>query len=94
MKTLLTSLLLLASSSVFAVNAGDIQAGYAELNRACGNASGRSVSKECIAASQRVQANSDQLNREIYSGMQKRDEERRRVQQEEIWREQVRRGYR
>ncbi|WP_153145307.1 hypothetical protein [Dechloromonas sp. H13] len=95
MKTLLVGVLSLQFvSCVYAVTSEEIQAGYAELNRACGQFKGRSVSHECIAAGQRVQSNADRQDREIYNSMQQRNEERRRIQQEELWREQVRRGYR
>lgn len=98
MKEVVMTMLLLASCNAFAVNENDIRAGYAELNRACSqpraNNYGSQASRECIAAGRTVDENSRQLNSQIVDGMVKRDQERQRIQQEEAWREQVRRGYR
>lgn len=91
-------LAVLAASPCFAVSAAEIQAGNAEMNRACSQAGasqpGTSASRECAAAYQRSDANSRQLMREIQSSMEQQQQRRQTIQQEEIWREQVRRGYR
>lgn len=98
MKRIVMAGLLLASCNAFAINENDIRAGYAEMNRACtqprASTYGTKESRECSAAGQAVQNNSDQLNRQIADNMVKRDQERQRIQQEEMWREQVRRGSR
>lgn len=98
MKKMMFGLLCVFSAHVFAVTAADIQAANAEMNRACSqpnsNRTGSSEQKACWAAVQRTQANSDQLMRQIYGGMEQREQDRQRIQQEEIWREQIRRGNR
>ncbi len=95
MKKLLMTGLLVASCSAFAVSNSEIQAGYAEMNRACGSSnSGSPASRECVAAGRVVDQNSRQLMNDMAQSMAKRDQDRQRIQQEEMWREQVRRGYR
>ena len=98
MKRIVMAGLLLASCNAFAINENDIRAGYAEMNRACtqprASTYGTKENRECSVAVQAVQNNSDQLNRQIADNMVKRDQDRQRIQQEEMWREQVRRGYR
>ena len=52
---------------------------------------GSQASKDCLEGNYLWTATSERLNRDIADTMQKREDDRRRVQQEEIWREQVRR---
>lgn len=97
MKKMLMAWLLVASCNAFAVSNSEIQAGYAEMNRACGpgnSGSQASRERECAAAGRVVEQNSRQLMNDMAQSMAKRDQERQRIQQEEIWREQVRRGNR
>lgn len=97
MKKMLMAWLLVASCNAFAVSNGEIQAGYAEMNRACSpsnSGSQASRERECAAAGRVVEQNSRQLMNDMAQSMAKRDQERQRIQQEEIWREQVRRGNR
>ncbi|MEN9903296.1 MAG: hypothetical protein RL651_1960 [Pseudomonadota bacterium] len=97
MKKMLMAWLLVASCNAFAVSNGEIQAGYAEMNRACSpsnSGSQASRERECAAAGRVVEQNSRQLMNDMAQSMAKRDQERQRIQQEEIWREQARRGYR
>lgn len=88
----------LAAPTCFAISSAEIQAGYAEMNRACTQSGasqpGTSASRACSAAYQKTDANSRQLMREIQSSMDQHQQRRETIQQEEIWREQVRRGYR
>ena len=99
MKSLFMGILCVAASNAFAVSSGDIKAGYAELNRACSQSGvdrvGSSAAKECAAAYQRTETNNRQLDQEIANTSAQWDQDRQRVQQEEQWREQVRRrnGY-
>lgn len=95
MKTLLLVLVTLTlSAPAFAVTASDISAGDAELERACNqpgvDRTGSTAAHECIAAFQRVQENSHRLNRDIADHMEERDQERQRIQQDEMWRQQIR----
>lgn len=46
--------------------------------------------KECLEGTELWQATSDRLNRDIANTVQRREADRQRIQQEEIWREQVR----
>lgn len=86
MKTLIAGLCLVASPA-FAVTAADIQAAYTARENAC---RGNSSSNACVKATVNAQKTSEALSREVYQSMQQRDQERQRVQQEEIWRRQVR----
>jgi hypothetical protein len=56
----------------------------------CDKAGGNSAA-DCSAGMQLWQSTSDRLNRDIQSTQQQRQLDQQRVQQEEIWREQVRR---
>lgn len=80
--------------NVFAVTATDINAGVVELKRACNQRGvdrpGSTAADECIAASRKVQENSDRLSRNITNSMERRDQERQRIQQDEMWRQQIR----
>lgn len=75
-------------SSAFATSADDIQQGYADMKRICGS---NPNSTECYAAAQKTDTNRDNLLREMQNTRDQRDQERQRIQQEEMWREQVRR---
>ena len=94
MKSLICAAVCFSAVHAFAVSSEDIRAGYVELNRACSQAGanniGSSAARECSAAAHRIDANSNQLNREIFKTMNQRDQERQRIQQEELWRQQVR----
>ena len=98
MKKMVLAGFLLASCNAFAINENDIRAGYAEMNRACtqprANTFGTKENHECNVAGMAVLENSKRLDRQIADNMVKRDQDRQRIQQEEMWREQVRRGYR
>jgi len=80
--------------SAYAVDSAQVSAAYARFNSACSIDVSRASQRqrnECLAAKQNVDAVSSQLNREIVSSIEAKDRERQRIQQEERWRQEVRR---
>lgn len=98
MKQIIMAALVLASYNAFAASQQEINAGSNEFNRACSQpgaqAGGSKASRECDAAYNTVMQHRDQVARDVSNSIYQRDHERQRIQQEEVWREQVRRGYR
>lgn len=97
-KTLLSALLLAPFSAFAYPSPGEIQAAYAEQNRACmqpgANRYGSQASRECVAAGRAVQELNRSFVNEANQEMARKAQDRQRIQEEEMWREQVRRGYR
>lgn len=99
MKKLIVAVVVcLSASQAFAVDADDIRAGYGELRRACNQPGvdrpGSAASRECASAYNRTQTNARQLDKQIVDSANRRDHDRQRIQQEELWREEARRSRR
>lgn len=65
-------------------------AARARYQATCSNGHDTGNSADCRAAFQAYQAASSAMQQEAWSSVQQRDNERMRVQQEEMWRQQMR----
>lgn len=90
-KTLLSvALLSLSHVAVAGPATNAFYAAQARYQATCSNGNTTSNSADCRAAFNAYQAASSAMQQEAWSSAQQRDNERQRVQQEEVWRQQVR----